>query len=637
MAKKSSEITATEKADEHHSTHRHLNHHLKHVVKADGRRVYIASNPVEADELRHTLSKHDLNAELVLHGSDEHLTALREIHSFHLGRHAAFQEQHGEHFTELERAIRDMDAVQEQLHALEKRVVQLDAAAEKYGYDSHVRLHEPGEHHPASGQSRNVEQERRNAKSMSFYNKPVLRQYYHKGLLWRANEIHQAGSYELFVDLVYVGVVAIAGDSAAVEANSHSLLRFAVTFLMGWKFWKEIGTYSALFVQEDIQRRLSVLFVLVCLVGAMINMEGFFDDTYTALVAFYVTAEFISAFSWLFYASLLPKVRLILISNAALLFMSIPLWIGSIHDHSSSRYALIWIALFLDIIGYELKWLLGMQAQKRRKHDQPTSWISKRLEYVPAMSVEHLVSRLDAFVTLVLGYSVVSLLYQSATRNPLNNFFTKAILGLLQAFALNSLYFEIDTFNLYTHAIRRHNWYFVFVWKITHIPLVMSLVVAGATISRLVLAHDCAHCPVSALAETYAARSQQTILPGQRWFYCAGLGLATICTAVIASTHHYRRPDTGSWFFQHRKNLRLVLRAVVGLVIVLLPVFDAGARLDSVGLIATTTGLLHLCLFSDLAGNVLDARFCKGRRKKTFEGGDEGGGGNDGSHVVSDP
>ena len=161
-----------------------------------------------------------------------------------------------------------MDAVQEQLHTLEKRVIQLDAAAEKYGYDSNVRLREPREHQPASGHSSNFEQERRNAKSMSFYNKPVLRQYYHKGLLWRANEIHEASSYELFVDLVYVGVVAIAGDSAAVEANGHSLLRFAVTFLMGWKFWKELGTYSALFVQEDIQRRLSVLFVLVCLVGA---------------------------------------------------------------------------------------------------------------------------------------------------------------------------------------------------------------------------------------------------------------------------------------------------------------------------------------------------------------------------------
>lgn len=33
----------------------------------------------------------------------------------------------------------------------------------------------------------------------------------------------------------------------------------------------------------------------------------------------------------------------------------------------------------------------------------------------------------------------------------------KAILGLTQAFCFNWLYFEIDSFNLHYHAIRRHN------------------------------------------------------------------------------------------------------------------------------------------------------------------------------------
>lgn len=606
MAKTSSETTARDVVDEHHLSHWHLGSHLKHLVKADGRRVYVADNPVDAEQLRRQLSEHNSDAELVIHGSDEHLSALRNIHSFHQERRAAYQKQHGEHFTKLEAAVRDMDAVRAELHMLEKRVIQLDAAAEKYGFDSHVRLRESEDDCSAAGLSRDFEKGRRDAKSMSFFTKPALRQYYHQGLLWRTNKIHEAGAYELFLDLVYVGVIAIAGDSAVVHANGHSLLRFAVTFLLGWKFWKELGMYTALFVQEDIQRRFSVLFVLVCLVGFTINMEGFFGDTYTALIAFYVTAGLLFAMSWLFYAFWLPTIRLVLVSNAAVLFLSIPMWIGSIHDHTSSRYILIWIGLFLDVIGYDLKWLLAMQAQKS-KNDRIRSWFAKHFEYIPAISVEHMVSRYDAFVTLVLGYSVVSLLYQSATPNPLNNFFLKAILGLLQAFAVNSLYFEMDSFNLYTHAVRRHNRLFLFIWKTTHIPFIMSFVAAGATISRLVLAHDCKHCPVEALVEAYALRSQASISHGQRWFYCGGLGIATICTAIIASTHVYKRPE-GTWFFQHRKNLRLGIRALVGLVIILLPL--AGDRLNSVGLIATTTGLLHFCLFSDLLGNVLDVRFC---------------------------
>jgi low temperature requirement protein LtrA len=616
MAKTSSEITAAETADGHHATPRHLFHHLKQVVRADGRRVYIARDPVEADELRRKLSEHDSEAELVIHGSDEHLSALRHIHSFHQERRAAFQKQHGEHYGALETAIRDMDAVRSELHALEERVVQLDAAAEKYGFDSQVRLREPV--NGSSGKPRDVEQERHDARSMMFHSKPVLRQYYHKGLLWRASESHEASSYEVFVDLVFVGVIAIAGENAAADANGRNLLRFAVTFLMGWKFWKEIGTFTALFIQEDIQRRISVLFVLVCLVGVTVNMEEFYGVTYTALVAFYMTAALMSAFSWLFYASWFPKIRLVMVTNAGLLFVSVPLWIGSIHDHSSSRYVLIWLGLFLDIVGYELKWSIGMQFRttSNKNLSRIRTWYDKHMEYVPAMSVEHYISRFDSFVTLVLGYSVVSLLYQSATANPLNNFFTKAILALLQAFAVNSLYFEMDSFNLYTHAIRRHGWFYILLWKVAHIPFIMSFVISAAALSRLVLAHDCSHCPVDALAESYALRSQPAITMGQRWFYCAGLGIALICTAVIASTHHYRRPR-GNWFIQHRKNTRLGWRAVFGVVIICLPL--VGERLDSLRLIGLTTGLIHVSLFTDLLGNMLDVRISEKRRVRDEE------------------
>ena len=607
MTKTPSATTVSTVQNGQHHSHLHIGQHFKHLVRSDGRRVYVADNPMEAEELRRALSEHGSDAELVIHGSDEHLSTLRHVHSLHQERRAAFQRRHGEHFDELESAIRDMDSVRQELRGLEERVIQLDAAAEKYGYDSHVRLRDQSVHDKsATKQPRDFDKERRDAKSMSFLIKPDLRQYYHKGLLWRANELHEAGPYELFVDLVYVGVIAIAGDGATEDANGHSLLRFSITFLMGWKFWSEIGLYMAWFVQEDMVRRLCVLFVLVCLVGFTINMEGFFGDTYSAMTAFYITAGLMSAFSWLWYSSWLSIIRSTLISNGALLLISVPLWIGSIHDHSNTRYALIWVGLVLDVLGYDLRWTVVFMAQKS-KNERIRSWFTKRFEYVPAVSVEHMVSRYDAFVTLVLGYSVVSLLYQSTASSPMNNFFTKAILGLLQSFVLNSIYFEMDSFNLHTHAIRRHNRKWLALWKTTHIPFVMSFVAAGATISRLVLAHDCYNCSVDALAASYAARSQGSISQGQRWFYCAGLGISTICTVLIASAHVYKQPQ-GDWVFRNSKNIRLCLRAIVGLVIILLPL--AGDKLDSVALIAITAGLLHFCLFGDLVGNALYNRFC---------------------------
>ena len=39
-----------------------------------------------------------------------------------------------------------------------------------------------------------------------------------------------------------------------------------------------------------------------------------------------------------------------------------------------------------------------------------------------------------------------------------HRFYGKAILGLMQAFSFNWIYFEIDGINIYKHAIRRKVW-----------------------------------------------------------------------------------------------------------------------------------------------------------------------------------
>lgn len=77
-------------------------------------------------------------------------------------------------------------------------------------------------------------------KALKFWRKPVVRQYFHKGLLWRASDTEEVGSYELFVDLLYVGIIAIVGDSAAEHPGGSALLKFAITFIIGWKMWADL-------------------------------------------------------------------------------------------------------------------------------------------------------------------------------------------------------------------------------------------------------------------------------------------------------------------------------------------------------------------------------------------------------------
>lgn len=91
-------------------------------------------------------------------------------------------------------------------------------------------------------------------------------------------------------------------------------------------------------------------------------------------------------------------------------------------------------------------------------------------------------------------------------------------------------------------------------WMTAHLPLAMAFVLAGAALSKLVLAHDSSDSDPHWLWETYEARSEEEISDGLRWFYCAGLSVSLICmgkqaislrTTSLTDTwkrHHFKMP-----------------------------------------------------------------------------------------------
>ena len=87
---------------------------------------------------------------------------------------------------------------------------------------------------------RDWEAERRKGQALRFWRKPTVRQYFHRGLLWRASEVEEVASFELFVDLLYVGIISIIGDAAAENATGFSLLKFTITFALAYKMWADL-------------------------------------------------------------------------------------------------------------------------------------------------------------------------------------------------------------------------------------------------------------------------------------------------------------------------------------------------------------------------------------------------------------
>lgn len=255
-----------------------------------------------------------------------------------------------------------------------------------------------------------------------------------------------------------------------------------------------------------------------------------FENTYTMLIAFYLTARLFMGSYFLFLAWCIPMVRGMLIAQATIIAIPSILWIGSIYIDLPRRFAIIAVAILIDLTG-----TVGVIFLARGAKNLSTrlgTWADRVFEFYPATNIEHKTERTNAFVTLVFGYSVVAIIYQSAASFGLNAFFGKAVLGLIQAFAFNWIYFDLDGTDLFAHAIRRNVKASV-IWGLAHLPFVMSYVLGGAALSRLVVARDCDDASIESLTEAYQVKSETEISHGLRWFYCAGFGVALFCMGML--------------------------------------------------------------------------------------------------------
>lgn len=443
-----------------------------------------------------------------------------------------------------------------------------------------------------------------------------MRQYFHKGLLWRASDQAEVASFELFVDLLFVGLIAINGDHVAEEPDGHELLRFVITFIMSWKIWSDLALIISWFETDDLFQRVSVLFIMACLLGLTVNMLEAFHDTYTQLVAFFLTARLFMGSYCLFLSCVVPMVRGMMIVQAILQALPGVLWIASIYVEMPNRLAVIWLAIFLDLAGGVF--VIGLIRCSKFVSKRFGNWIEKVFEFYPAVNIEHKTERTNAFVALVFGYSVVAILYQSTASFGLNAFFGKAVLGLLQAFCFNMIYFELDGSDLYTHAIRRNVFSgesttdhfhilhiaavftnvtcLAIIWGGVHLPFIMSYVLGAAALSKLVLATDCADANSHDLTTLYEEKSEDHLPAGLRWFYCVGLGLALLFMGVISMTHVHKDPPIG---VRIKKRYRLANRAVVCVIFFCLPLAH---ELSSLQLVSVTTGMVIWVLLVELWG-----------------------------------
>ncbi|KAL8720036.1 MAG: hypothetical protein Q9225_003052 [Loekoesia sp. 1 TL-2023] len=120
----------------------HTGQRLKHLLRPDGRRIHIAASPEEHANLHKTLAAVEPEGkfDIFLHGSPEHVAAVREIHAHHEQRKGELREKHAGIYDEFENVHSQLDALSNELHLLTEQGVALDANFSKFGYDAHLRM-----------------------------------------------------------------------------------------------------------------------------------------------------------------------------------------------------------------------------------------------------------------------------------------------------------------------------------------------------------------------------------------------------------------------------------------------------------------------------------------------------------------
>jgi len=145
--------------------------------------------------------------------------ALRDARDHHKSKSQQLQNEYPEAISRYERIRLELDELSKDLNELSPtRNVHLEANFGKFGYSANIKQRV----------IKKKEGEIEGSTTMKIYKAPIIRQYFHKGLLWRAADKEEVASFELFVDLLYVGILAINGDRATEEPNGDTLLRFCV-------------------------------------------------------------------------------------------------------------------------------------------------------------------------------------------------------------------------------------------------------------------------------------------------------------------------------------------------------------------------------------------------------------------------
>ena len=397
--------------------------------------------------------------------------------------------------------------------------------------------------------------------------RPKALQWFHNGQLHKASEDErQAGRFELFLDLLYVAIVANFSDSLSENPDGQHLAKYVLIFAPAWHIWADLREIMNSYYTDDIIQRLIILWVMALLVLYANNADDAEDiGALRTTVGAYMTARLTTGLVFLIssFASYQHRAQARVL--AFCMFIGLILCIPLFFDGIGLRAK---IAIVAVIIAFqEITWAITL-----------SPWLKKRLKltYSTAVDIAHEIDRMAAFFIIVLGEFLYSIV-QNTTGTGVTPGYGKAVCTLIIAFSLNWLYVSGDGSLQATHPIRRSAWT-AFAFFLLHLPLAMSFLIGG---------HICA-----------ASTSIEEFEDGQRWLLGGGLGVGMFCLYIFGLL--YRTEDEGDMLMH--KQVRIAMRLITAVILIVLP--ETHDHLNTTEFMVVVMALFALTLIWETIGGL---------------------------------
>lgn len=428
--------------------------------------------------------------------------------------------------------------------------------------------------------------------------RPHALNYFKDGVLFRTKGERGSSKTELFLDLLYVGLIANLAGEASEDASGLALLKYVLFFLPMWVVWADIKDFTNYYYNEDLSQKLYIFWIL-CLLTLYINSHYDITESYSKAalpVISYILCRLSLAVSLVVYSFFIPEHRPQQRLYAATIFVTSMCWLSVIFVSARVKIALAFVFLFLEQVCFSICF-------------HPWTKRMLNLTMSTALNIEHEVERFSVFVTIAIGEYLYKVVATGSLGVGFSAKYARGIFLLADAYILFWLYQYGGTSSKAVHPLRNSGTT-AMLWIYSHVPLIAALVLSADAGGDLCAIDN----PSTKKRQHFEARREGVGEESERnmyalaFFYTGGIAVALVCMFVLGIVEKSRDPPN---FFILPQKLRVFWRLPIGIIIVMITFAEMNSTL-LMGIVTLLLGVLLVfesfvstprnCLFNSQSG-----------------------------------